>query len=259
MRFFSLLLLFLLSLGTALAQCEQPVKVLEYQGKESKTPLQYAEVTVSGAAVATSAADGMLTLRFRTAHPGDPVVVRRIALSGYEVFNKEAVEQWAISPSAPFTIVLCRTDRFRQLCEKYTSAASASYDRQMKKDLARLDSLRKENKLQQEEYDRELLALQDRFDQQLEDLESYVDHFARIDLSALSQEEQAIIALVEEGKIEEAIARYEQMDLLSKYRAQSDELREIRSTQDSLQQLHEHKEAVVDTLRHIIDYMESNK
>lgn len=253
MRFLSLLLLSLLPLGTALAQCEQPVKVLEYQGKEAKTPLQYAEVTVTGAAAATSAADGMLTLRFRTAHPGDQVQVKRVALAGYEVFNSEALQQWIISPSAPFTIVLCRTERFRELCEQYTSAASASYRKQMEKDRARLEALRRENKLQETEYQNELLALQDLYDQQLEDLERYVDHFARFDLSTINAEEQEIIALVQEGRIDEAITRYEQMDLLGKYRSQSDDLRQISSTQDSLSQLREHKEAVRDTLRTIIN------
>lgn len=236
-----------------LAQTEQPVRVVAYQGKEAKTPLQYAEVVVTGAAAATSAADGSLTLRFRTAHPGDLVQVKRVALSGYEVFNAEALQQWVISPSAPFTIVLCETEKFRALCEQYSSVASESYRKQMEKDRARLEQLRKENKLQEEEYQRELLAVQDQYDQQLENLEGYVDHFARFDLSEISEEEQAILALVQEGRIDEAIARYEQMDLLGKYRAESEALRQLSATQDSLRDLREHKEAVRDTLRTIIN------
>ncbi len=254
------LVLWLAGLGIGLhAQSTQAVQVLEYNGKAAKTPMQGVGVTVNNAGAAMSDAQGQLVLNFRTFKAGDPVVIRRIEKAGYEVFNQEAVEQWTIAPKQPFQLVLCRSDRFRALCDQYNQVASQSYGKQLQAEKARLAALRKDGQLKEAEYQAELQKLQDEYDQQLENLDLYVEKFARFDLSELKQEEQAIIALVQEGKIEEAILRYEQMDLLGQYEAQSADIRQISSTQDSLSSLRQNKAAAADTLRQIIDLIESVK
>ena len=235
-----------------MAQSEQRVLVVEYNGREQKTPLQDVEVAVTGAAQTVSDAQGQLTLRFRQLRAGDAVKVRRVDLSGYEVFNTEALEQWAVSPSTTFTIVMCRSDRFRQLCEQYSSAASESYARQLKRDKERLEAERKAGKLKQQEYEQQLQAVQDQYDEQLEQLDLYVERFARIDLSELSEAEAAIIALVQQGQIDEAIARYEELNLLDTYVKQSDELRQINAAQDSLTVVRDQKDEARDSLRQVL-------
>lgn len=243
----------LMAATTAWAQSEQRVEVLEYNGREQKTPLEHVEVAVTGAATVATDSHGQVTLRFRQLKAGDPVQVRRVELAGYEVFNVEALEQWAVSPSATFTIVMCRSDRFRQMCDQYSSAASESYARQLKRDKERLANERKAGKMKQEEYERQLQAVQDAYDEQLEQLDVYVERFARIDLSELSEDEAAIIALVQQGQIDEAIARYEQLNLLDAYRQQSDDLRQIGAARDSLADIREAKDETRDSLRHILE------
>lgn len=234
------------------AQSTQTVQVLEYNGKAVKTPLAYVEVVVSGAGAATSDAQGQLTLRFRTLKGGDAVQVRRVELSGYEVFNREALDQWMVSPSSTFTIVMCRSDRFRQLCDQYASSASQSYARQLQRDKARLDKARRDGQLQEQAYQQQLQAVQDAYDEQLENLDLYVERFARIDLSELSEAESAIIDLVQQGRIDEAIDRYEEMNLLGTYMQQSQNIRQISSAQDSLAVVHQHKQQTLDTLRTLL-------
>lgn len=248
------LLFFLISFPVLIfAQATQQVQILEYQGKEQKTPLAGVSLSVQNAASVMSDAQGKLTLQFRTLKAGDAVQLRRFDLSGYEIFNLEAIESWTISNQHTFTLILCRSNKFKELCDKYNAAASASYERQLKKDKAALEKLRQEGKIKQQEYDSQLAALEKDYNDQLDNLDNYIDRFARIDLSEISEEEQLIIDLVQQGNIDEAIQKYEELDLLSKYQKQSEELLSVRSTQNDLQQLSIQKGAARDSLLNVLN------
>lgn len=229
---FPILLLFLPLL--LVAQSQQQVQVREYKEKAQKTPLEGVSLSVQNAGSTMSDAQGLMTLQFRTLKAGDQVQVRRVDLTGYEIFNSDAVEQWTISPQNTFNLVLCRSDRFKQLRDNYMRISSASYERQYKQDQARLAALRKENKLQEEAYQQQLADLENNYYEQLDNLENYVDRFTRIDLSELSTQEQHLIELVQEGKIDEAIQLYESADYLSQYNAQVKDLQEINRAQAAL-------------------------
>lgn len=244
---------------TAMAQSTQTVQIVEYNGKAQKTPMQGVGLAVANAGAAMSDAEGMLTLNFRTLKAGDPVQIRRIEKAGYEVFNLEAVNQWTVSPKMTFQLVICQSDKVRQLCDTYSQAASESYGRQLQQEKARLEADRKAGKLKEEEYKAELQKTEDFFAQQLENLDLYVEKFAHFDLSELNEQEQAIIELVQKGEMDEAIARYEQMDLLSKYQTQSQEIQSIRTTQDSLSTIRTEKAIARDSLKSTIDFMENVK
>lgn len=235
------------------AQSLQPIRVMEYNEKSAKSPLANVGVTVTNAGAAMTDAQGEATLRFRSLLAGDRVQVRRIELAGYEVFNQDAIDQWAVAPSATFQIVLCRSSRFRELREQYQRVASASYDKQFKADKARLDKERKKSKMLEEEYQRRMLELQDQYDQQLENLENYVDHFSRIDLSALTTQEQELIDLVQAGKIDKAIALYESRDYVGQYERETREIAEIDRAQQRLAEVEAQKRAERETLLASID------
>ncbi len=232
-RFFALISLISFPV-LLLAQSQQQVVVREYRDKQQKTPLEGVSLSVQNAGSSLSDAQGQLTLQFRTLKAGDQVQVRRVDLSGYEIFNQDAVDQWTISPQQAFSLVLCRSDRFKQLRDQYMRVSSASYERQYKQDQARLEALRKENKLQEEAYQQQLADLENNYYEQLDNLENYVDRFARIDLSELSAQEQRLVELVQEGKIDEAIQFYESADYLSQYASQVKDLKEINKAQAAL-------------------------
>lgn len=255
------LLLITLAFGalSALAQSEQRVQVVEYNGKAEKTPVQGVGVAVNNAGTTISDAQGFLTLKFRTLHAGDPVVIRKVEKAGYEIFNLEAVEQWTISPQIPFQLVICKSDKVRALCDQYSQVASESYGKQLQQEKVRLAEERKAGKLKEAEYQEELKKTEDFFAQQLENLDLYVEKFAHFDLSELSKEEQAIIELVQQGKMDDAIARYEQMDLLGKYQQTSKEIKSIQNTQDSLTVIRNEKSIARDSIKATIDFMEDVK
>lgn len=224
----------LMSFSTLKAQVEQSIVVTEYNGKSEKTPLSGVNVTVLNAASTMSGEDGKAILRFRTLHAGDKVSIRRIEKSGYELFNSMATDQWTVSTNRPFQLVLCRSDKFKALRDQYSRVASDSYAKQYKAEMARLASERKKTKMLEETYQQKLLDLENQYQQQLEDLENYVDQFARIDLSELNSQQQELIDLVQQGKIDEAIQKYESADYQAQYQKQSEEIAKIDRAQAQL-------------------------
>ena len=204
-----------------LAQTQQKGVVKEYNERLGKTPLGDVEIVISNASSTASGQDGNFLLQFRTLKPGDKVNVRRIEKLGYEIFNKEALQQWFIArDGTPFTIVMCKSEKFKKIRDNYSRVSSESYERQMKKEEARLAAEHKAGKLKEEEYKAALQKLNNDYDRQLDNLDNYVDRFARIDLSELSSVEAEIISLVQKGEIDRAIQLYEAQHLEEKYKQQ---------------------------------------
>lgn len=177
---------------------------------------------------------GNFALSFLTLEPGEKVVVRRIEKPGYEVFNKEAVEQWNISTSTPFKIVMCRSDKFKSLKDLYYRNSEERYNKQYKQAVEELRQLREQNKILQQEYSERLKKIGEEYDKQLDNLDNYVDRFARIDLSELSANEQEIIDLVQQGEIDEAIKRYDELNASAKLISNIQSRKEVQSAISNL-------------------------
>lgn len=236
-RFVFCVMLSLFAAGgsVANAQAVQEGVVKEYKEKNRKSPLVGVELVISNASSTVSGRNGEFILKFHTMQPGQKVKVRRIEKDGYEVFNIDALEQWNINPEEPFTIVMVRSDKFKKLRDEYSRVASESYERQYRKEIELLEEERQIGKLTEEQLRQELIQLREFYDRQLENLDNYVDRFARIDLNELSDVERSIISLVQEGSIEEAIRQYEEMNLVTQYEELSLESDEMLSAIDVLE------------------------
>ncbi len=233
-------LVLMLLASVAVAQSVQQGLVMEYQGTEQKTPLANVEIAVRNAGRCSSDASGRFTLQFRTLHPGDRIEVREISRLGYEIFNLDAVNEWRIARDGGLvTLVLCRSERFKALKDKYNAIASRSYAEQEKKAEARLNELLRQGTLQQADYDKQLNDLRNQYEEQLENLDNYIDRFARIDLSELSAEERGIIELVQGDKMDEAIARYDKLAMLTQMERLSQKDSAIGQAVDVLQKEHQ--------------------
>lgn len=216
-RAFIILVVLVVNL-TALAQATQTCIVKQYNQKQQKTPLGGVQVMVSNAGSATSGNDGRLTLTFRTLKPGDRVNLISAKKTGFEIFNKSSVEQWNISRNnTPFTIVLVKSDYFAQLKNSLKETSVSSYKTKYEQAKAKLAKQQKEGDLKAEEYRKKLSELEDQYDNQLKNIDSYIDVFARFDLSELSEEEARIIEMVHNGQIDEAVKEYDKLNIIEKY------------------------------------------
>lgn len=250
LRIFGIFAILTLSLS---AQTVQQGVVKEYNEKAQKTPLAGVELNVRSAGSTVSDNKGDFSLSFLTLQPGEKINVRRIEKLGYEVFNKEAIEQWNLNPNNPFVIVMCKSEKFKKIRDNYEKVSSESYAKQLKKEQAALAKLKEDGKIKEAEYQKRLYELQENHERQLDNLENYIDRFSRIDLSELSSIEQEIIELVQEGRIEEAIAKYEEQNFVDRYRQEVNDIKEVSQAIDQLSEVKEDKILSRDSLLAAID------
>ena len=96
----------------------------------------------------------------------------------------------------------------------------------------------------QAEYEKEMARIEEEYEQRLMNIDAYIDRFARIDLSDLSDEESKAIRLFQEGDIDGAIKVYEDMKLEEKYKQTVDNRNTATQAKDSVNvliRLHEEK------------------
>lgn len=243
----------ILSALAAGARTVQTGVVREYKGKAKKTALAGVELQVYPAQSTASDRNGNFRLEFLTLKPGERINVRRIEKEGYEIFNKDALEQWNLNPTAPFMIVMCRSNMFKQLKDTYYKNSGERYARQYRKAQDELKRLKEQNKIQQKEYIEQLEQLEQEYGRQLENLDNYVDRFARIDLSEISPVEQEIIELVQAGKIDEAIAKYEELNAKEKLLDGISKRKEVGEAISTLTEVDRNLAADNDTLYAVVE------
>lgn len=243
----------ILSALAAGAKTVQTGIVREYKGKAKKTALAGVELQVYPAQSTASDRNGNFRLEFLTLKPGERINVRRIEKEGYEIFNKDALEQWNLNPTAPFMIVMCRSNMFKQLKDTYYKNSGERYARQYRKAQDELKRLKEQNKIQQKEYIEQLEQLEQEYGRQLENLDNYVDRFARIDLSEISPVEQEIIELVQAGKIDEAIAKYEELNAKAKLLDGISKRKEVGEAISTLTEIDRNLAADNDTLYAVVE------
>lgn len=218
-----------------LAQSMQRGVVLEYNEKNEKTPLANVEIVVANAGSTVTDANGEFQLRFRQLKPGDRVQVRRIAKTNYEIFNQEVLDQWRISADdIPFTIILCRSDRLNETRSNMIRTATKSFERKYDYDVKQITIQYKKGNISKEEYENKANELRDEYQRRLENLDEYIDRFARIDLSSLNSVEAQVVKLVRDGKFDEAIDLYDKEDLVNKLVSQSESITDLRLDADKL-------------------------
>ena len=247
-----LLSLFALSSSLALAQATVQGVTLEYNGADQKTPLGRVALSVSGAASTMSDAQGNFTLQFRVLHDGDQILVRRIEKAGYEVFNTDAIEQWFISGKGPFQIVLCKTETLNDLRRRYRDAACMLAEARLKEAEEAEEKRRKQKLISRAELRMRLAELEAKHEEQLNRIETYADRFARIDLSTISADEQKVIDLVAQGRIDEAIRAYDGLRLLDRYKKERDIVNRQEAALQAVEDAIASHEAISDELREAI-------
>lgn len=226
------------------AQAIQEGVVLEYHGEKAKTPLSRVSVTATNASSTISDNAGKFTLNFRSLKAGDKIQFRRIEKAGYEVMNTEAIEAMRIGRNKedkPLEIILCKSDELNKLRDGYRSVAVQRYAKQLESKKLEIERLKKEGKIKDDEFNSELSKAEDEYEDKLSHMEMYIDRFARIDLSAIDDEEKAIIALVQEGKIDEAIAKYDDLKLTEKLKQTLDDKRKLQSAHDAVSKAEDEK------------------
>ena len=107
---------------------------------------------------------------------------------------------------------------FNALKAKLAQTSTDSYQRKYEQAVRELEAQKQAGRLQEEEFNRKYDELEASYQIQLSNLDNYIDQFARIDLSEVSDEEQRIMEMVEEGRLDEAVEAYGALDLSGRLR-----------------------------------------
>lgn len=212
-------ILYVLFMATTLnAQIVQSGYVKQYNGYLKKTPLNGVELYISNAGSTISDKKGRFVLQFRTSKPGDKVSCRRIEKLGYEIFNKEALEEWVISSdNTPFVIVMCKSSEMKSIRDSYSRITNRSYAEQQAKEKEEIENAFQKGLLLEADYIKKKNEIELYYQKQLEKIDAYIDRFVRLDLSEISSTERNIIRLFQNGDVEGAVTAYEQQHFLEAY------------------------------------------
>ncbi len=233
-RLFWLLLVIFTTLS-AFGQVTQPCIVRQYNQKNPKTPLGGVELNVRDANSTVSGSNGMATLTFNTLKPGDKVTLRSATKAGYEIFNKDAIDQWNISRNQEtFEIVLVKSDYFAQHKSSLTQSSAENYERTSRQAKAELAKLQQAGQLKEEESRQKISEREDEYDNALQNLDNYIGQFARIDMSEVSEEELPILEMVEQGQIDEAVKAYEALDISGKLRQARENMKSLTEAEERI-------------------------
>lgn len=236
------------------AQSVQSGVVLEYNGKDAKKPLANVEIVVNNAGSTVSDAEGKFTLNFRTLKPGDRITIRRIEKIGYELFNTETISQLVITRNnEPITIVLCKTETLRAIRTRYTKIAERSFSESLVREERVLKNQLKNGSMTKSEYGKKVEELRNKYEEQLEHVENYIERFSHIDLNEVNDVENVVVELVKAGKIEEAISKYDSKKLIDSYRAESRDFHALADAEIKLQEATHRKKLALDSLKKSIN------
>lgn len=207
-RIVILLYISIISISCAFGQSIQKGYVLRYNGVEAKTPINGALVNASNATEVKTNKKGEFTLKFKTKEEGDKLTALEVYFPGYIIMNKEEVAKWTIS-SEQLTIILCDEVDFKARFNKNLDIIKYSL---------------------QGKYEEKGLEINNSFYDQIEQLETYVDKFTRIDLSEGNKINKKIYDLFIQGKLEEAINLFDKQDILGQYRSEVEDYGTFKQT-----------------------------
>lgn len=121
------------------------------------------------------------------------------------------MEIWRISDNkTPFVVVMCREGEFRALKKKFYGIIEKSY----RDDYLRQKELAETSIANELELTEKLKQLEKSYQEKLSNINTYVEIFARIDRNEMDDKISRALQLVEEGKIDEGIRLYEELELI---------------------------------------------
>jgi len=188
---------------------------------------------------------GNFSLVFQDKKAGDFILYQRIYKEGFEIVNEKELRELKISRTDRLfaDIILAKTGEIEKAKKEYYQVSDAALRASYDKELKALQTKVKEAQITQENFVKEIEALQKRNEAQRRSLDALAEKFARVNFDDVSQLYQEALTLFKAGKIEEAIKKLEGADLLERMRRIMDEERRIKELegknrkQDSLIQL----------------------
>ena len=189
---------------------QQGEVVLQNSGRQ---PLAGVQVRAMGAVPATSDAAGRFDLHFSKSRPGQLLMLDDVYKDGYELVNEEALKQWTVSQSSILPIVMCHKGALAAAQEKYYEIGRSHNMARYADACRQLDEQLAQNILTEQQYNARLDKLSADYVKAMEHLEAYAYALACYNRDDLDQMSINALALVEQGRVDEALEKYRDAQL----------------------------------------------
>lgn len=236
MRLNSLLVyIFLLITNSLQAQVIQKGKVVEQNSGLKGIP--QVTIMVIGAAPANSDNNGAFSITLPKGKEGGRVLVADIGKAGYEIVNRTEINEWNLSSSHPFNIVMCKQGTLEEARRKYYKIGVDVYRTRYQKKLEELQQSLQQDKLNKEIYEEKLSIANEELQQAMDKLEMFADKFARINRDELNELDKKAFALLDRGDIEGAIKVYEEAQILEQFKEKMAVRDSVRNYKEAIRPL----------------------
>lgn len=210
------------------AQMRQAGKVtLQNSGRK---PLSGVQVKAMGAVPASSDVQGNFSLHFNKARPGQLLLLDEVYKEGYELVNEQALKRWTVSSSRTLPVVMCPKGTLASAQEKYYEIGKSHNMARYAEACHKLEEQLKQNRLSVEQYNARLNEISEAYQKTMAQLEDYAYAMACYNRDDLDRMSVRALALVEQGKVDEALSLYEKAQLVRIY--QGLEVKEIQAEQE---------------------------
>lgn len=191
---------------SAFGQTQQGcVKTLGRPDKKGE-PLSGVSVRVKGEHnPVLSKEDGTLTLLLTGKKNGDAYTLQEVQKKGYELNEIGVIgRQYAFSERVPLTIVMVSSAQLQADKQHIENNAYKVAEKNYKAKLDLLERQKEENAISEEQYRKELLDLQDKFEKYQSLIDGLAEHYAHVDYDELNDKEREINICIENGELERA-------------------------------------------------------
>jgi hypothetical protein len=192
-------------------------KGIVYELSSGNKPITGVSIIVQGSSLSTSDNNGQFLLVFQKKRGGEAVIIDQLYKVGYELVNKEDVQNWAFSPTKTFTVVMCREGLLAESRRKFYKIGEDYYETEYNKSLKEFKRQMELNQISGQQYQVSVNEANEQLKKKRMELDYYADTFSRINKDNLNDMDKQALELLEEGKIEEAIKVYEDAKILEKF------------------------------------------
>ena len=149
--------------------------------------------------------DGIFSILLTGKHNGDSYTLQEVMKKGYELNEADVVgRQYAYSDKVPLTIVMVSSAQLQADKQRIENNAFQVAEKNYKAKLELLEKQKKENAISEEQYRKELLDIQDKFEKYQLLIDGLAEHYAHVDYDELNDKECEINIYIENGELERA-------------------------------------------------------
>ena len=201
-------LLILLSLFSSIGYGQIQNGYVKTLGRPDKkgTPLSGVSVRVKGEHnPMLSQQDGTFSMLMAGKINGDAYSLQEVQKNGYELNESGVIgRQYAFSDKVPLTIVMVSSAQLQADKQRIENNAFRVAEKNYKSELELLEKQKAESTITEDQYRKELLDLQDKFEKYQLLIDGLAEHYAHVDYDELNDKEQEINICIENGELERA-------------------------------------------------------